>query len=317
MLLGWSCSSARAQRHGHRPEGDSLVQSTGAAHFRLILGRLSLDAPQHIKCRRACESECGQFQQTLRVTAERGIPSLHYFWSTPQREVTVDVDEAEHVRIRSRVRSGDAWETLHVDQPAWGPIEVHLDEPTAGQLDSRPWQVASLVHLRAEQPGIAARHLAPLWPQLLAERPPHCQADDLLAAISAHRADARCQRDHIEALVEQLAAPQRSRRAAAQRELLAIGLPVLAVVDRVNPRQLEAEQRGRLAAIRRQLRPTRTDSADSLAQWLSVDARYWKTIAPQLSPTQRRRADTLVADILGEELPAQYRVAGSAANSRR
>src|SRR6056297_2127186 len=81
----------------------SLLEESRAAKFRMILGRLSLEPPKHIKCTRARESTDGLVKERLRVTACRGIPSLHYHWSTPTQTISVDVHLATHVKLRSTI----------------------------------------------------------------------------------------------------------------------------------------------------------------------------------------------------------------------
>ncbi|XZE52143.1 hypothetical protein SH139x_003825 [Planctomycetaceae bacterium SH139] len=298
----------------------SLLQESRAAKFRMILGRLSLEPPKHIKCSRTQESADGLVKESLRVTACRGIPSLHYHWATPTQAVSVDVHLATHVKLRSTIAIDDTPLTLVVDQPPAGEVLFRLeslDDRGEIRIDEQ-FSSPSLVHFRARYPREYERHLAPLLTQLLIDPQVECRADDLLKIAGQQPGQAEgLEAARIDQLIDQLRAPRRDKRAAAAQQLRAIGLPALAIIEQLDLSRFEPEQRGRLEQLQEQLRPHREDTPAGLARWLATDVRYWNLVAHQLSPLQLEHANQLLLARTGQQLSAQLRIAEGAASTRR
>jgi hypothetical protein len=304
------------------PDFEALILKSKVARFRLILGRLSLDPPAHIKCERVADLTSGLGTEKVEVTARRGIPSLHYRFETELRNYTVDVSDAEHVRILSRRNHAWGTESLLLEQPGIGPIKLTLTTEDFVESAASPpqpvtdeFQVPSLVHLQAMYPSIYSRHVSPLLARLLDTVPASCQAEDLLNAIEPtepdRREDALAFHLRVHQLVDALRSPERKARNHAENELKRLGLPALRLLDAIAMRgaDLDGEQTLRLDRVRESLRPRGNDTPHQLARWLASDIAYWNTVAQELTIMQVQAVTDNVALLTGQPLRPQIRVA--------
>ncbi|WP_157609888.1 hypothetical protein [Roseimaritima ulvae] len=271
------------------------------AHFRLVLGRLELDPPRHRKGTKAARQELPfPLSETLTVSSRRGVPSLHYTFQTDQQHVIVDVVDAQRVQILShRV---DRQQRVTLTQPVSGPLEIQLDHPS----DKQSFQSPSLIHLRASHPVLFETHLHHLMPYLL-DGP---TLETITAAAEQRLLRVACERpipslDDVRDALDRIRSPQSKVRRAAEAELLAMGLPVLRHLDRLDNEFLDAEQRSRIRRVRWTLRPQQSDSPSRLASWLSTDRDYWNLAAVHWSPAQRVLADQYVQRVCGIGLDAE------------
>ena len=299
-------------RDADLPIPDALIPSSQVAKFRLILGRLSLDPPAHIKCERTAELACGGSER-VEVTACRGIPSLHYQFSSQTRNLTVNVTAAEHVRIKSVVDNTDVNEILKLDQPAQGLLELTLisKDRATGETNHNRFKIASLVHLRVSYPQLYQDHIAPTLARLLQYKPATCEAIDLVAALTDTSVAGQTLHARVDELVEELRSADRERRNGAEQELCSIGLPALCLIDQTlrNRTDLETEQLLRLRRVRGIISPKGSDNRRQLARWLASDIAYWNLVASELSGAQLQAVDQHVATLTGQPLRPQLRVA--------
>lgn len=97
---------------------------------------------------------------------------------------------------------------------------------------------------------------------------------------------------NIERAVRQLRSSKRTRRVAAERQLLDWGTPIIPVIQSIPAGDLDREQQERLTHIFARIRPRENDSACSLARLLVNDQAYWQLIAEQLNENQLRVANS-------------------------
>lgn len=299
-------------RDANLPIPDALIPSSQVAKFRLILGRLSLDPPAHIKCERSAELACGGSER-VEVTACRGIPSLHYKLSSQTRNLTVNVTAADHVRVESTVDTADVDETLKIDQPANGLIGISLvtSDLITGETLHKSFKVASLAHLRVSYPQLYANHIAPMLARLLQHKPTNCDAIDLVAVLKDTPVAGETLQARVDEFVEGLRSASRESRNRAETELRSIGLPALCLIDQTLRKRtdMDTEQLMRLRRVRAAISPKITDNRRQLARWLASDIAYWNLVASDLSVAQLRAVDNHVVTLTGQPLRPQLRVA--------
>jgi hypothetical protein len=288
---------------------DSLILRSGVVKFRFVLGRLSLDPPLHVKCERAADLPDGN--ESLEVTACRGIPSLHYRLHNSQRRLAVDVTHAEHVRCVSQIDEDHQAERLEIDQPASGPVRLRFEitNQATGEIQRDQFTVTSLVHLQAQYPSIYRRHVAPLCAVLMEGTPPVCQANDLITALRNADDGPSAVYSQVCELVESLRSADRQIRNEAEQKLIGLGLPVLSVLDGLPTTDLETEQRLRLDRVRESITPASNDTPAQLAQWLASDIQFWNSVADNLSVAQLSSLDGAVLGMTGQSLRPEIRVA--------
>lgn len=294
-----------------------LIPDTQVAKFRLILGRLSLDPPAHIKCERSADLRCGGTER-VEVTANRGIPSLHYNFETVKRRLTVDVNDADHVRIRSVIHNDLGNEQLKIDQPARGAIKVSYvgEDKLTGEDLKQEFKIASLVHFRASYPDLYKRHLVPMFARLMERGPVTCDTVQLVDALESSSFDSFELHQKVDELIDSLKSPSRARRNEAEKELRQLGLPVLCLIDVKLHRStdMDMEQVVRLQRVRNAIAPKSSDTSRQLARWLASDIAYWNVIAGELTLSQFQIVQSAVPKVTGELIRPELRVADARGN---
>ncbi len=304
------------------PSSECVLVATKAAKFHFILGRLRLDSTCYNKCSRSVswqlpptDSSEGLAAQpcteTVDVTATRGIPSLHYRLDTPFHDAVIDVTDADYVRIESVLHRGPLTERMHIDQRLSGVMKISWKVTNQqGDLVSHDdFSTPSFVHLRASHPKRYASHLQPLLNRVLEQPPAECDAEQLLHALENYQRGAAELHADVRRCIDELRAPTRRARTEAENQLLAIGLPALALMQAQSVADLDFEQRQRMDEIRKRLQPRTSDTPSQLANWLVTDIGYWNMTARELTASQRELADSTVARVTGKPLVVGLQVA--------
>lgn len=257
------------------PLADGCFSSAGIVRFRMIAGRVSLDPPRH---RKGSESrDVDGVYESVRVTAERGIPSLHYVCHTPSQQLTLSVRDATELRIESWFPATEQRGVL--EQPEYDEIRWKVGD--AGS--ERRFTGATLLHVREASPREFDRHFGPITTCMLHGRSLAAISDATVGRL-LDRLDAAepTDRDQITAAVRALGAPSRKARRDATSELLRRGTSALPVLASIEPDDLGVEQTARIADIRRRLRRSGDDTPASLAWQLMNDREHWNRVATRL-----------------------------------
>lgn len=278
-----AASFAQGQPDGQRPmttrstpEDAGFFASTGVVRFQLVQGRLCLDAPRHRKGSQS-RDENGVYE-SITVTAERGIPSMHYVYQTQRQHLTLSVQEADAMRLESW--SPEVGERSVLDQPAVGHMTwTHR----RGDVESIH-HGSTLLHLRCCDPANFDQHFGIMFGRLLqgqtiADLSAQVQADLFRDPSLAQVPDIV----GIEQCVRQLRSPKRAKRVMAEHQLLSWGTPIIPAIQNLPADDLDGEQRERLRSILARLRRLDNDTPATLAKLLVNDRRYWTLIAHQLS----------------------------------
>lgn len=289
-----------------------FFSKTDMVRFQLIQGRLCLNCPQHRKGTQS-RDERG-VSESITVTSERGVPSLHYALQTTEQQLTLNVQHAGKVRLESRLlKSG---KRAIVQQPTFGMIRWSLFDDA--QLDHRDG--ATLLHLREYDPESFDLHFGPLMACLLRGKSLSMLMDETsFAMVEQARRGGTPAIAEITDMVESLAAPTVSQRSYAHRQLLKWGTPVIPVLMTLSNEDLNAEQRARIGDIRNRLRPFVDDTPASLAKLLVNDRSYWEVTAHRFNETQVMLANRHLVQFGSAPLSvvstAEHQVAGRTGNS--
>lgn len=278
--------------------------TSGVVRFQFVQGRLCLDAPRHRKGSQNCDE--GGVYESITVSAERGIPSVHYVFQTAQHHITLSVQNATHVRIESWFP--EQAERSVLEQPDFGVITWTT---TRGDLSDLV-EGDTILHVRTEDDVNFDRHFGGLVRRLLRGQSlaELTQATQMAMLRQAERGGTPCVSE-IEAMVEQLRAPRRGTRMIAHRQLQAWGTPAVPVLRQALGEDLDMEQRERVRAILRRLRPREGDTPATLAKLLINDEAYWNRIATRLDTAELQLANQHLVEFGGSPLPEQARVIAS------
>ncbi|MGB7346211.1 MAG: hypothetical protein WBD20_18480 [Pirellulaceae bacterium] len=263
----------------HRDAG--YFATTGVVRFQLIAGRLQLDAPRHRKGSQSRDQD--GIYESITVTAQRGIPSVHYVCQTEVQHLTLNVENAKSLRVESFLPA--TGERAVLEQPAQGPLtwtirRSDLDDVCSG---------ATLLHLHQCDAVGLDLHCGGLFLRLLQEQSLEQLVSETTVAIMSQLTDAdafAADRDDVLDCVARLRSPRRSVRLAASQQLLKWGTPIIPIVRSIPERDLAPEQHDRLQCVLRQLTPVESDTPRSLATMLINDQDHWQSLAPQLSDSQ-------------------------------
>ncbi len=269
-------------RSSYRDAG--YFAASGVVRFQLIQGRLCLDPPRH---RKGSQNRDGDgVYESITVTAERGIPSLHYVCQTPDQHLTLSVQQADAVRIESWFPKTSERSVLN--QPEIGSITwTH----SHGDLNQQH-EAASLLHIRHADPTNFDLHCGVLIQRLLRGQSLLSLSDATQTLMLNQIAGSPLpDAARIHECVEQLRSRRRSQRMAAEKQLLAWGTPIIPAIHQLSADDLDAEQAQRVRCILNRLRPRVDDTPSTLAKLLVNDQSYWSEIAPSLSGNQLRLAN--------------------------
>ena len=299
-VFGLSISDVASFAQGP-PEGERLsaarsasddagfFASTGVVRFQLIQGRLCLDCPRHRKGSQNCDED-GVYE-SITVTAERGIPSLHYVCQTDQHHLTLSVQQANAMRIESWFPLTDERSVL--EQPGFGKVTwVHA----RGDLEDE-YEGTNLLHLRHTNPATFDQHFGVLIRRLLQGQSLRSLSDATERVMLRElETGSSLDSEQIRSCVEQLRAARRATRIEAERQLLAWGTPVIPLLHEMIDGDIDTEQRERMRMILTRLRPMVDDTPATLAKLLVNDRSYWARIASNLETDQVHLANHYLQD---------------------
>jgi hypothetical protein len=323
VILGLSFADAvsHAQQHGPARQGEAerltgqrpsseypqhsdagYFAKSGVVRFLLIQGRLQLDSPRHRKGSQSFDQD-GVYE-SITVTAQRGIPSVHYVCQTSNQHLTLSVANATDLRIESFFPL--TGERAVLEQPGVGKITWSTSR---GKLQSE-FQGDTLLHVHRADPIGFSLHCGALSKRVLRGKSLGEIENATKHAMIQQLANGDFQpmscADVLEC-VERLGAKKRAVRVAASKRLLQWGTPVLPILRSIDENALTYEQRNRMTKLIAQLRNTENDTPRSLATMLRNDQRHWQSIAHELSSDQIRLANHYLHQVGLKELPSSAR----------
>jgi hypothetical protein len=250
--------------------------------------------------------------ERLRIQVADGEVTASYTRDSPDQELLIEVAAGRQLRIR-RTPKGDSglvpvefWQA-----PGW-PLRLTVGPPDREQ----DHVAASLWHLFILQPEACRQQLLPLLSVLderwdLAGAASEVEAELVRMAAEGQEPDTR----RWDALVAQLGDDRFSRRRSADRQLRALGRVVLAYLEQLDSRQLDAEQEYRVGRIIEALHAGTDDDVPSeIAQWLAGDPVIWWAMLDRDEEPTRRLAARRLGALLGG--PIAFDPAADAATRR-
>ncbi|WP_145168613.1 hypothetical protein [Rubripirellula lacrimiformis] len=278
------------------PSDAGFFGGAGVARFQLIQGRLCLDPPRHRKGSQ--KFQAADVYESITVSAERGIPSLHYVYQSPHQHLIVNVKDADRVRLESWLPGESQRAVIHHSRR--GPIvwESVTGDPSRGDgsdSDARHRVTGTtFLHLRQRSPAQFDKHFGELIQRILQGTSLAQVAEQAQQVMlgNCRSNGPQFRRGDVDKQVQKLRSPRRQTRAIAQRQLLLWGTPVVAVLDSIPATNLDAEQRDRLRTVRDHLRTPIPDTPRSLAKLLINDPGYWAVIADDLPASDRHLAQS-------------------------
>ena len=259
------------------------------------------------------KSAGGAQRENLTIRIAGGAPVLNYQLSTSSEELSIEVTGGDQLQILLTAKGDSKLVPLRFDQPAEGPLSLAVGSEGQEQV----YRAASLWHLFIAEPEVCGRHLAPLLQLLDRHRDPAEMATEVESAlVQVARASGQPDRRRWAGLVEQLGDHRFARREAADRQLRREGRPVISYLQRLDSRQLDAEQHYRIRRIIQALSDRSTpDTPGQVAAWLAGDPAIWLALLSRDEVSTRRFAAEQLEGLLGR--PIDFDPAADAATRRR
>jgi hypothetical protein len=227
------------------------------------------------------------------VTAQRGIPSVHYVCQTAHQHLTLSVANATDLRVESFLPL--TGERALLQQPNVGEIVWSTSRGTL----KNAFQGDTLLHIHRADPVGFSLHCGALSKRLLRGKSlgdiEKATKQAMLQQIDDGDFESMNRADVLEC-VERLGAKKRSVRVSASKQILRWGTPVLPVLRSIDANTLTCEQRNRLTKTMNQLRRVDNDTPSSLATMLRNDQDHWQSIASELSDDQIQLANRHLND---------------------
>ncbi len=276
----WSQELSSAERLGKL--------TSGVVKFQMVQGRIGLDASRHRKGSQMAETP-GHFE-SIRVTADRGIPSLQYICRTSQQHLVIHLSAATSLVLESYLPIQDTRCVL--TQPSRGLIEWKITTRDLSQeRRTQKFFSTTLVGLRLHDPSRFDEHFGVVIQRMLPDRSLGEFSDRVRnEVIKMAETSQPLAESSMEKWIDELGHRRHSVRTAAHRNLVFCGVSILPSIEQriasESTKPLDPEQRMRLERIMRQLQPPQRDDARSLARRLVRDRCYWSAIAKDLTTAQ-------------------------------
>ncbi|NQT14237.1 MAG: hypothetical protein HQ582_15890 [Planctomycetes bacterium] len=274
------------------------VVRLGWLRARIVSGRITFGATRSGNMNNAGKSQGHEEQVSIRVAGQNLTAS--YEMSTADEEFRLDVTGAAEFHVRRAPKGDSQFPAVSLRQVGDKPLNLTLGSPP----DDRVYRAASLWHLFLMEPEACRVHLAPLLRSLdrqwnLAGTAKQVEASLRHAAAEGGLPDPR----RWAVLVGQLGDERFSRRAAADRELRAMGRVVFTYLRGLDRDQLDTEQHYRVRRIVMALSANMdNDFPPEIARWLAGDPVVWLALLARDDESTRRLAAERLEALLGEPI---------------
>ncbi|MGD0652840.1 MAG: hypothetical protein ABSA16_00715 [Thermoguttaceae bacterium] len=274
----------------------NMVVSAGSLRFRVVSGRVSLDAAHAGFIQYANTSE-----QISVLQSDGGDTTLSYNWTNGKKQLSIEASNVSKVHIRYGGKGDDPQIPVEFSQPLHGKTVLKVGPEGKQRIYSAP----NLWHLFLAYPAETKQYLVPLLALLhpnwrLSESAAEVEVELLRKAHGNETLDRR----HWAALVEQLGDESFARRQAADRAIRAADPAVLNYLQQLDFSRLDAEQQFRVRRIIEALSERLgDDTPEQTASWLSGDPSVWLILLNRSEAATRRQAVGQLTAMLGGPIP--------------
>lgn len=275
----------------------SEAARSGWLSFAILSGRVTLTGSRFGSINSTSSSNGRTERLTIRATGSG--PAVGYKMTGSREELSVEMTAGDRLTIEWKP-GGDDTEPVRFWQQAGEPVGLEVGSVPNQQTYRAP----SIWHLMIAEPEIARRHLVPLLKLFQFDTDPAATAEEsekmLLAADAPVVAP---DRRRWATLVEQLGVDSFAGREAADRELREAGRMVVTYLERLDSKQLDAEQHYRIRRIIESMSSnTGNDTSEQVAAWLAGDPSVWLAFLARDDESVRRLALKRLAGLVGREI---------------
>jgi hypothetical protein len=229
--------------------------------------------------------------EKLSIRTQNAAAVVDYQYDSPESSWNIQFN-GRQVSIRGQSKGDSDQSEMEFRQGPTGDLELHVgDERVAGR---------TLWHLMLKRRDLCRAHLTPVLESFhkdwkLGETADQVETS-LLIWANSHQAD---QGERWRDLIDDLGSPRYAVRNRAHRQLVAAGDRVLPLLERLDMKQLDAEQRYRVRSLQAALQPPGADSPASIARRLSADPEVWMAMLSRPALSKRLAGRLQLERLLG------------------
>ena len=234
-------------------------------------------------------------REKLTVDITSGLPGIRYEMTNAREELAIELAEGDQLSIRRTRKSNSPVVSLAFQQVTGQNLSLTLGEGSTQRI----LRGESIWHLLIAHPTDCRKHLLPvlelLRPNWRLATTATALEEALLRRAGSHT---RIDRQAWAALVAQLNSDRFASREAADHKLRAAGYSVLAYLQNLDRKSLDAEQRDRIREIIDSLSDQQEDSVERTVISLASDPQIWLSLLDREPDAKRRQAAGQLAALL-------------------
>ena len=270
-----------------------LIQRLNWIRFELVQGRIvTRDTRQGQSRSATVTNEKKKIREEVTLKIVGGTPLFQYRYQDADQIVQIELINNHRLVIKRNPTATADWPSVEVQQPERGPLRMVVTQGPS----SKVYTAKHLWQLMLSHPDPCRKHLYPLLELLRSdwqlEQWSEQVETSLIRMASYHT---HPEYDHLQRLIEQLADPAFRIRQSADRQLRAMGQPVISYLNQLNTKNMTTEQRLRIRRILSVLNHAyrgHTGSGDCVATKQSTDLVYLDE-SPRERYTQDRSPTTV------------------------
>ena len=250
-----------------------LIQRLNWIRFELVQGRIiTRDARQGQSRSATVTNEKKKIREEVTLKIVGGTPLFQYQYQDPNQTVQIElINNNRLVMKRNPTATGD-WPTVEVHQPEQGLLRMIVTQGPSSQT----YTAKHLWQMMLSHPDPCRKHLYPLLKLLRSDWQLEQwseQVETSLVRMASYHAHPEY--DHLQRLIEQLADSTFRTRQSADRQLRAMGQPVISYLNQLNTKNMTTEQRLRIRRICQSLTTRTGDTPEAVTSWLLSSPRIW------------------------------------------
>jgi hypothetical protein len=275
-----------------------LISDLNWVRFDVVMGRIVAvkNRAKQDRQRARRELPCGTCE-ALTISIDRGLTSLHYVLESERLDLTVHVSRRDDVEIRyeRRERGTQPVDVLYSQVPG-ETVRVAVSRAGESQVVH---EAASFWHVVVCDPDACDYFLIDVLKELNPDWRPMVDAEAIRTKLlKTSQWELNTSLDEVQMLVDQLGDRNFKVRQLADRELRSRGRSVLGLLECLDSRKFDSEQRMRIREIRRALVQQHSDTPDRVAAWLVNERCIWLRLMHHADARCRAVAQTHLARLV-------------------
>ena len=258
---------------GQEIHTSDLIQRLNWIRFELVQGRIiTRDTRQGQSRSATVTNEKKKIREEVTLKIVGGTPLFQYQYQDSEQTIQIELINNHRLVIKRNPTANADWPRVEVQQSEQGPLRMIVVQGSSSQV----YTAKHLWQLMLSHPDPCRKHLYPLLELLRSDWQLEQWAEQvetsLIRMASYHT---HPEYDHLQRLIEQLADPAFRTRQSADRQLRAMGQPVISYLNQLNTRNMTTEQRLRIRRICQSLTTRTGDTPEAVSAWLLSSPRIW------------------------------------------